>query len=99
MPPTTRPPAGNASGLIEAGKLSDLLAGNIVVSPAAHRRRDVTLTAVKGDVINERAVTRTGNGTAERRDYLDSAVTHEAANDLTMNEAVIIANTGGAARA
>ncbi|WP_256660404.1 hemagglutinin repeat-containing protein, partial [Pseudomonas sp. GL93] len=85
------------SGLIEAGNRLDLLAGNNIVNKSGGiiAGRDVTLTAIKGDVINERAVTRTGNGTAERRDYLDSASRIEAANDLTMNAGRDIANTGG----
>ncbi|WP_240520863.1 hemagglutinin repeat-containing protein, partial [Pseudomonas lactis] len=85
------------SGLIEAGKRLDLLAGNNIVNKSGGiiAGRDVTLTAIKGDVINDRAVTRTGNGTAERRDYLDSASRIEAANDLTMNAGRDIANTGG----
>ncbi|MBI6975913.1 filamentous hemagglutinin N-terminal domain-containing protein [Pseudomonas lactis] len=85
------------SGLIEAGNRLDLLAGNNIVNKSGGiiAGRDVTLTAIKGDVINDRAVTRTGNGTAERRDYLDSASRIEAANDLTMNAGRDIANTGG----
>uniref|UniRef100_UPI00249A5C42 hemagglutinin repeat-containing protein n=1 Tax=Pseudomonas sp. PS01296 TaxID=2991432 RepID=UPI00249A5C42 len=85
------------SGLIEAGNRLDLLAGNNIVNKSGGiiAGRDVTLTAIKGDVINERAVTSTGNGTAERRDYLDSASRIEAANDLTMNAGRDIANTGG----
>ncbi|WEJ03180.1 hemagglutinin repeat-containing protein [Pseudomonas sp. FJ2-5-13] len=85
------------SGLIEAGNRLGLLAGNNIVNKSGGiiAGRDVTLTAIKGDVINDRAVTRTGNGTAERRDYLDSASRIEAANDLTMNAGRDIANTGG----
>ncbi len=85
------------SGLIEAGNRLDLLAGNNIVNKSGGiiAGRDVTLTAIKGDVINDRAVTRTGNGTVERRDYLDSASRIEAANDLTMNAGRDIANTGG----
>ncbi|WP_080765581.1 hemagglutinin repeat-containing protein [Pseudomonas lactis] len=85
------------SGLIEAGNRLDLLAGNNIVNKSGGiiAGRDVTLTAIKGDVINDRAVTRTGNGTAERRDYHDSASRIEAANDLTMNAGRDIANTGG----
>lgn len=85
------------SGVIEAGNRLDLLAGNNIVNKSGGiiAGRDVTLTALKGDVINERAVTSTGSGTATRRDYLDSVSRIEAANDLTLNAGRDVANTGG----
>ncbi|MBX8600597.1 adhesin, partial [Pseudomonas cichorii] len=47
-------------GLIEAGNRLDLLAGNDLINKAGGilYGRDVTLTATRGDVINERTVTR-----------------------------------------
>ncbi|WP_256657133.1 MULTISPECIES: hemagglutinin repeat-containing protein [unclassified Pseudomonas] len=85
------------SGVIEAGNRLDLLAGNNIVNKSGGiiAGRDVTLTAVHGDVLNERAVTRTGDGTATRRDYLDSVSRIEAANDLTLKAGRDVANTGG----
>ncbi|CAM2748279.1 filamentous hemagglutinin [Pseudomonas gessardii] len=85
------------SGVIEAGNRLDLLAGNNIVNKSGGiiAGRDVTLTAVHGDVLNERAVTRTGDGTAARRDYLDSVSRIEAANDLTLKAGRDVANTGG----
>ncbi|WLH54016.1 hemagglutinin repeat-containing protein [Pseudomonas tolaasii] len=84
------------SGLIEAGNRLDLLAGNNIVNKIGGiiAGRDVTLTAVKGDVRNERAVTSTGSGTATRRDYLDSVSRIEAANDLAISAGRDVANTG-----
>ncbi len=86
------------SGLIEAGNRLDLLAGNNIVNKAGGiiAGRDVTLTAVGGDVINERSVTTTGysSGTSIRRDYLDSAGRIEAANDLSLNAGRDVSNNG-----
>jgi len=86
------------SGLIEAGNRLDLLAGNNIVNKAGGiiAGRDVTLTAVGGDVINERSVTTTGysSGTSIRRDYLDSAARIEAANDLSLNAGRDVSNKG-----
>ncbi|KAB0516537.1 hemagglutinin repeat-containing protein [Pseudomonas extremorientalis] len=84
------------SGLVEAGNRLDLLAGNNIINKAGGiiAGRDVTLTAIKGDVINERAVTSTGSGTAVRRDYLDTASRIEAANDLAISAGRDVAITG-----
>ncbi|HFK1927250.1 TPA: hypothetical protein ACGW3V_005820, partial [Pseudomonas aeruginosa] len=48
------------SGLIEAGKRLDLLAGDSIRNRQGGviAGRDVSLTALTGDVINERSVTR-----------------------------------------
>ncbi|WP_257154482.1 hemagglutinin repeat-containing protein [Pseudomonas sp. ICMP 8385] len=84
------------SGLIEAGNRLDLLAGNNIVNKAGGiiAGRDVTLTAVKGDVINDRAVTVGGNGPSGRRDYLDSTSRIEAANDLSIKAGRDVSNVG-----
>ncbi|WP_448651972.1 hemagglutinin repeat-containing protein [Pseudomonas fluorescens] len=85
-------------GLIEAGNRLDLLAGNNIVNKAGGiiAGRDVTLTAVNGDVINERSVTATGynSGYAVHRDYLDNAARVEAANDLSISAGRDVANNG-----
>ncbi|WP_177435011.1 ribonuclease domain-containing protein [Pseudomonas sp. Sample_10] len=86
-------------GLIEAGNRLDLMAGNNILNTAGGiiAGRDVTLTAVKGDVINERSVTSsdfTNKGYNQQRDYLDSAARIEAANDLTINAGRDVLNKG-----
>nr|WP_256671185.1 hypothetical protein [Pseudomonas sp. IB20] len=80
------------SGLIEAGNRLDLLAGNNIVNKAGGiiAGRDVTMTAINGDVINERSVTGwddSGRGYSQHRDYVDSAARVEAANDLDISAA------------
>ncbi|OAI92690.1 hemagglutinin repeat-containing protein [Pseudomonas putida] len=88
------------SGLIEAANRVDLLAGNNIVNKAGGiiSGRDVSLTTVLGDVINERSVTSHISGDAAnngRRDFLDSAARIEAANDLSINAGQDILNQGG----
>lgn len=88
------------SGLIEAGNRLDLLAGNDIVNKAGGiiSGRDVSLTAVRGDVINERSVTSHSSGDAsrnERRDFVDSAARIEAANNLSINAGRDLVNVGG----
>jgi filamentous hemagglutinin len=89
------------SGLIEAGNRLDLLAGNNIVNKAGGiiKGRDVTLTAINGDVINERSVTGwddKGAGYSQHRDYVDSAARVEAANDLDIGAGRDFASVGGA---
>ncbi|WP_242167114.1 MULTISPECIES: filamentous hemagglutinin N-terminal domain-containing protein [unclassified Pseudomonas] len=87
------------SGLIEAGNRLDLLAGNNIVNKAGGiiAGRDVTLTAVNGDVINERTVTRHDSSdgvSSEHREFLSSAARIEAANDLSINAGRDVSNQG-----
>jgi filamentous hemagglutinin len=87
------------SGLIEAGNRLDLLAGNNIVNKAGGiiKGRDVTLTAINGDVINERSVTGwddKGAGYSQHRDYVDSAARVEAANDLSIKAGQDFSNQG-----
>ncbi|WP_433770588.1 filamentous hemagglutinin N-terminal domain-containing protein [Pseudomonas putida] len=87
------------SGLIEAGNRLDLLAGNNIINKSGGviAGRDVTLTAVKGDVINERTVTTTdfsNRGYTQQRDHLDSAARIEATNDLSISAGRDVLNTG-----
>ncbi|OIN45933.1 two-partner secretion domain-containing protein [Pseudomonas costantinii] len=89
------------SGLIEAGNRLDLLAGNTIVNKAGGiiTGRDVTLTAVNGDVINERSVTRheSSDGViSERTDFIDNAARIEAANDLSLKAGRDFSNQGSA---
>ncbi|WP_415765245.1 hemagglutinin repeat-containing protein [Pseudomonas sp. ZB1P45] len=88
------------SGLVEAGNRLDLQAGNNIVNKAGGiiAGRDVTLTATRGDVINERTVTTHESGSGyrnERTDFIDNAARIEAANNLTINAGRDINNVGG----
>ncbi|ANI61886.1 two-partner secretion domain-containing protein [Pseudomonas sp. GR 6-02] len=88
------------SGLVEAGNRLDLQAGNNIVNKAGGiiAGRDVTLTATRGDVINERTVTTHESGSGyrnERTDFVDNAARIEAGNSLTLNAGRDINNVGG----
>ncbi|RPX95403.1 hemagglutinin [Pseudomonas aeruginosa] len=88
------------SGLIEAGKRLDLLAGDSIRNRQGGviAGRDVSLTALTGDVINERSVTRYDSALAGRtweRSFADSAARVEAANSLNVQAGRDIANLGG----
>nr|WP_236124337.1 putative toxin [Pseudomonas cichorii] len=83
-------------GLIEAGNRLDLLAGNDLINKAGGilYGRDVTLTATRGDVINERTVTR-AVGAEGYQDFADSAARVESANDLTIKAGRDVMSIGG----
>jgi filamentous hemagglutinin len=88
------------SGLIQAGNRVDLLAGNDIVNKAGGiiSGRDISMTALKGDVINERSVTSQVTDAARlqaRTDYVDSAARIEAANDLSINAGRDFVSAGG----
>ncbi|MDY1590472.1 two-partner secretion system putative hemagglutinin TpsA2, partial [Pseudomonas paraeruginosa] len=88
------------SGLIEAGKRLDLLAGDSIRNRQGGviAGRDVNLTALTGDVINERSVTRYDSaldGRTWERSFADSAARVEAANSLNVQAGRDIANLGG----
>ena len=88
-----------SSGLVEGNRL-DLLATNNLTNKAGGiiAGRDVTLTATRGDVINERTVTTHESGSGyrnERTDFVDNAARIEAGNSLTLNAGRDINNVGG----
>ncbi len=87
-------------GLIEAGNRLDLLAGNDLVNKAGGilYGRDVTLSATRGDVINERTVTR-AVGAEGYQDFADSAARVESVNDLTIKAGRDMQNIGGTLQA
>ncbi|KPX37387.1 Filamentous hemagglutinin, intein-containing, partial [Pseudomonas ficuserectae] len=92
------------SGLIEAGNRLDLLAGNDLINKSGGiiAGRDVTLTALRGDVINERAVTSHQSAADDatwRKDFADSAARIEAANDMTLQAGRDVKNTGSVLQA
>ncbi|WP_413817397.1 hemagglutinin repeat-containing protein [Pseudomonas sp. P8_241] len=77
------------SRLLQAGNRLDLLAGNELSNKAGGTisGRDVSLTSLTGDVINERTVTGydSSNGyNSQHRDFVDNTARIEAANDLTI---------------
>ncbi|HBO5705620.1 TPA: hypothetical protein L4580_005652, partial [Pseudomonas aeruginosa] len=94
--------AGNIdnSGLIEAGNRLDLLASGSIRNDQGGiiAGREVSLSALTGDVINERTVTQhqssyKGTGTTEA--FADSAARIEAAQKLTVSAGRDVANIGG----
>ncbi|WP_342652884.1 filamentous hemagglutinin N-terminal domain-containing protein [Pseudomonas sp. F3-2] len=88
------------SGLISAGNRLDALAGNDITNKAGGiiAGRDVTVTAIGGDVTNERTITSLDSSTRGRlhKDYADSAARIEAANDLSVSAGRDINNIGSA---
>jgi filamentous hemagglutinin len=86
------------SGLIQAGNRLDLLAGNSVVNKAGGiiAGRDVSVTALSGDVINERTVTAVDSTVRgqSHKDYADNAARIEAANDMSLSAGRDINNLG-----
>ncbi|WP_440072885.1 hemagglutinin repeat-containing protein [Pseudomonas fragariae (ex Marin et al. 2024)] len=92
------------SGLIEAGNRLDLLAGNDLINKSGGiiAGRDVTLTALRGDVINERTVTSHQSAADDatwRKDFADSAARIEAANDMSLQAGRDVKNTGSVLQA
>lgn len=87
------------SGLIEAGNRLDLLAGNNIVNKSGGIivGRDVSMTAVNGDVVNERTLTGAGYniGFSKHTDYIDSAARIEAASDLSIRAGRDVTSEGG----
>ncbi|PTT93633.1 hemagglutinin, partial [Pseudomonas sp. HMWF005] len=88
------------SGLIEAGNRLDLLAGNNLINKSGGviAGKEVSLTATRGDIINERTVTTHESDSgyrSERSDFVDSAARIEAANNLTIKAGQDFNNTGG----
>ncbi|WP_241490108.1 hemagglutinin repeat-containing protein, partial [Pseudomonas syringae] len=64
--------------------------------------RDVTLTALRGDVINERTVTSHQSAADDatwRKDFADSAARIEAANDMSLQAGRDVKNTGSVLQA
>lgn len=81
-------------GLMQAGSRLDVLAANSIVNQAGGiiNGRDVSLTALTGDVLNQRTVsTYTGNYVERGAnwtwsdDYVDSAARIEAGNNLSIS--------------
>lgn len=89
------------SGLVQAGDRLDLLANKDLTNKAGGiiAGRDVKLTTLTGDVVNERTVTSSQIAYGKdlvRNDYVDSAARIEAVNDLSISSGRDINNIGGA---
>ncbi|WP_423251660.1 adhesin, partial [Pseudomonas viridiflava] len=86
------------AGLIEAGNRLELLAGNDLINTAGGiiKGRDVSLTALNGDLINERSITLMDNDARGQRnsDFVDSAARIEAANDMSISAGRDFINRG-----
>jgi filamentous hemagglutinin len=90
-----------SSGLMQAGGRLDLLASKDLTNKAGGviAGKDVALTALTGDVTNERTVTSSQIAYGKdqvRNDYVDSAARIESANDLNISAGRDINNIGGA---
>ena len=88
------------SGLIETGNRLELLATDSIRNAQGGiiAGRDVSLTALTGDVLNERTVARYEVGSGNRRtiqDFTDSAARIEAGNSLSLSAGRDVANLGG----
>ncbi|QQZ42325.1 filamentous hemagglutinin N-terminal domain-containing protein [Pseudomonas sp. SK3(2021)] len=88
------------SGLVEAGNRLELLAGNNLTNQAGGiiAGRDVSLTTVNGDLLNERTVTAHASSSgyrSERTAFIDSAARIEAANNLSLTAGRDVNNLGG----
>lgn len=85
------------AGLIESGGRLDLLAGNNMVNHAGGiiTGRDVSVTTLSGDLINQRDRTRITHDYGvyqQQSDYLDSAARIEAGNSLNLKAGQDIKN-------
>ncbi|WP_371231666.1 filamentous hemagglutinin N-terminal domain-containing protein [Pseudomonas sp. QE6] len=91
----------NNGGLIEASGRLDLLATNSIKNTQGGiiKGRDVSLTALTGDVINERSVTRIDSAQGSNRSwtssFADSAARIESAGNLEISAGRDIGNLGG----
>ncbi|WP_421535110.1 DUF637 domain-containing protein [Pseudomonas marginalis] len=90
-----------SNGLVQAGGRLDLLASKDLTNKAGGviAGKDVALTALTGDVTNERTVTSSQIAYGKdlvRNDYVDSAARVESANDLNISAGRDINNIGGA---
>ncbi|WP_318656846.1 DUF637 domain-containing protein, partial [Pseudomonas capsici] len=88
-------------GLIESGNRLDLLAGNDLLNKAGGilYGRDVTLSATRGDVINERTVIRDQQSAGVLQDFVENAARIESANDLVVKAGRDVMNIGGTLQA
>ncbi|WP_275628638.1 filamentous hemagglutinin N-terminal domain-containing protein [Pseudomonas sp. 273] len=94
---------GNA-GLIEAGNRLDLLATGSIRNTAGGiiAGRDVSLTALAGDVINERSITAldlSADNDRIHKEIANAAARIEASGDLAINAGRDLLNTGSAIQA
>lgn len=94
----------NNSGLIEASKRLDLLALDSIRNAAGGiiNGRDVSLTALTGDVVNERSITAldlTAGNDRIHREIANNAARIEARGDLAIDAGRDLINSGSAIQA
>ncbi|MDO7930378.1 DUF637 domain-containing protein [Pseudomonas sp. KFB-139] len=89
------------AGLIEAGNRLDLLAGNDLINKAGGilYGRDVTLSATRGDVVNERTVIRDQRSAGGVQDFVEGVARIESANDLVVKAGRDVINIGSTLQA
>ncbi|MDF3933786.1 DUF637 domain-containing protein, partial [Pseudomonas citronellolis] len=92
------------SGLLEANRRLQLLATDSIrnAQGGVIKGRDLSLTALTGDLSNERSVTRIDSAQGTRSwtaSFADSAARIEADNDLSINAGRDINNIGGTLKA
>ncbi|WP_248746977.1 DUF637 domain-containing protein [Pseudomonas sp. MWU12-2037] len=91
------------TGLVEASNRLDALASNNIVNKSGGiiAGRDVGVTAVTGDVLNQRDVTginQAAGFVSTHRELLDNAARIEAANNLTVKAGRDVSNSGSVLR-
>jgi filamentous hemagglutinin len=88
------------SGVVQADSRLDLLATNDLTNKAGGiiAGRDVSVTAVTGDVTNETSITTHDSSSgyySQQRQFADSAAGIESSNDLSVQAGRDVNNTGG----
>ncbi|MGI4837065.1 MAG: hemagglutinin repeat-containing protein [Janthinobacterium lividum] len=88
------------SGLLEAGERLDVLATNTITNRAGGliAGRDVSVTAVNGDVLNERTVTTHQSSSGyrtEQTSFADNVARVEASGNLAISAGHDVNNLGG----
>ncbi|MDF3936446.1 filamentous hemagglutinin N-terminal domain-containing protein, partial [Pseudomonas citronellolis] len=86
-------------GLVDAGQRVSLLAGDSIRNALAGQIRgdQVDLTALKGDIVNDRTAVTAGIGGGEYRSFLDAGAGISARSDLSLDAGRDISNRGSLA--
>ncbi len=86
-------------GLMDAGQRVSLLAGDSIRNALAGQIRgeQVDLTALKGDIVNDRTAVTVGIGGDEYRSFLDAGASISARSDLSLDAGRDITNRGSLA--
>ena len=83
-------------GLVDAGQRVSLLAGDSIRNALAGQIRgdQVDLTALRGDIINDRTAVTASIGGSEYRSFLDAGASISARSDLSLDAGRDITNRG-----